>query len=101
MEIRELIDEVYNLILNPDTKSEEREILVAFKDGLTDKTDQNRAVMELSANLRQLAVKNLSAETKLSSGVADLYQKISSFGEQSRNLAQGLASTGVWLNGLK
>ena len=84
----EIINEVYDLILNANVTQDERAILVNFKNHVNDKNFANE-LMRLAAGLRQLAIKNLSLETSA------FYKKIATYGQQELNWARGLAMTGV------
>ena len=71
----EIINEVYDLILN--TKNFANEL------------------MGLAAELRQLGIKNLAAQKKMSPETSAFYKKIATYGQQELNWARGLAMTGV------
>ncbi|WP_286029039.1 bacteriocin immunity protein [Ligilactobacillus agilis] len=90
----EIINEVYDLILNANVTQDERAILVNFKNRVTDKNFANE-LMRLAAGLRQLAIKNLAAQKKMSPETSAFYKKIATYGQQELNWARGLAMTGV------
>ncbi|MCL8204653.1 bacteriocin immunity protein [Ligilactobacillus agilis] len=90
----EIINEVYDLILNTNVTQDERAILVNFKNRVTDKNFANE-LMRLAAGLRQLAIKNLAAQKKMSPETSAFYKKIATYGQQELNWARGLAMTGV------
>lgn len=92
----ELLNTVYNLILNPDTKEEERRLLLDFKNQVGTHIDMEQAISNLSENIRQLAVHNITTHSSLSLEVAKLYKKISSDSEKERNIARGIASFGIF-----
>ena len=71
----EIMNEVYDLILN--TKNFAKEL------------------MGLAAGLRQLGIKNLAAQKKMSPETSAFYKKIATYGQQELNWARGLAMTGV------
>ena len=90
----EIINEVYDLILNANVTQDERAILVNFKDRVTAKNFANE-LMGLAAGLRQLGIKNLAAQKKMSPETSAFYKKIATYGQQELNWARGLAMTGV------
>lgn len=59
----EIMNEVYDLILNANVTQDERAILVNFKNRVTDKNFANE-LMGLAAGLRQLGIKNLARKRK-------------------------------------
>lgn len=71
----EIMNEVYDLILNANVTQDERAILVNFKDRVT--------------------AKNLAAQKKMSPETSAFYKKIATYGQQELNWARGLAMTGV------
>lgn len=90
----EIMNEVYDLILNANVTQDERAILVNFKNRVTDKNFANE-LMRLAAGLRQLGIKNLAAQKKMSPETSAFYKKIATYGQQELNWARGLAMTGV------
>ncbi|GET05634.1 hypothetical protein SY212_06640 [Ligilactobacillus agilis] len=90
----EIMNEVYDLILNANVPQDERAILVNFKNRVTDKNFANE-LMGLAAGLRQLGIKNLAAQKKMSPETSAFYKKIATYGQQELNWARGLAMTGV------
>lgn len=90
----EIMNEVYDLILNANVTQDERAILVNFKNHVNDKNFANE-LMRLAAGLRQLAIKNLAAQKKMSPETSAFYKKIATYGQQELNWARGLAMTGV------
>lgn len=90
----EIMNEVYDLILNANVTQDERTILVNFKNHVNDKNFANE-LMRLAAGLRQLAIKNLAAQKKMSPETSAFYKKIATYGQQELNWARGLAMTGV------
>ena len=90
----EIMNEVYDLILNANVTQDERAILVNFKNRVTDKNFANE-LMGLAAGLRQLAIKNLAAQKKMSLETSAFYKKIADYGQRELNWARGLAMTGV------
>lgn len=71
----EIMNEVYDLILNANVTQDERAILVNFKDRVT--------------------AKNLAAQKKMSPETSAFYKKIATYGQQELNWARGLAMTSV------
>ena len=90
----EIMNEVYDLILNANVTQDERTILVNFKNRVTDKNFANE-LMGLAAGLRQLGIKNLAAQKKMSLETSAFYKKIADYGQRELNWARGLAMTGV------
>lgn len=90
----EIMNEVYDLILNANVTQDERAILVNFKNRVTDKNFANE-LMRLAAGLRQLGIKNLAAQKKMSPETSAFYKKIADYGQRELNWARGLAMTGV------
>lgn len=90
----EIMNEVYDLILNANVTQDERAILVNFKNRVTAKNFANE-LMGLAAGLRQLGIKNLAAQKKMSPETSAFYKKIATYGQQELNWARGLAMTGV------
>ena len=90
----EIMNEVYDLILNANVTQDERAILVNFKNRVTDKNFANE-LMGLAAGLRQLGIKNLATQKKMSPETSAFYKKIATYGQQELNWARGLAMTGV------
>lgn len=90
----EIMNEVYDLILNGNVTQDERAILVNFKNHVNDKNFANE-LMRLAAGLRQLGIKNLAAQMKMSPETSAFYKKIATYGQQELNWARGLAMTGV------
>ena len=94
-----LIDDIINLILVPTLTSEEREILVKYKDKLLlEPQKEANHLAGLAETLRQLAVRNLTQERTLSPEVGAFYQKIAAVGQFDRNLAIGLLSAGSYFD---
>ena len=87
-----------DLIVNPETTENERELLVTFKIEIeVGKKDNDELLAELCRAIQVLAVRNLSKGISLSSGVSDLSKTLTEFQEKSErniNLAIGLTSLG-------
>lgn len=94
--ITDIINNIYNLIINPETTEKERKLLVTFKNEIeVGKKDNSELLAELRRAIQVLAVSNLSKGISLSSGVSDLSKTLTEFQEKSErniNLARGLAS---------
>ena len=98
IQIEDILNNIYNLILNPETTEEERNLLVTFKNEIeVGKKDNGELLAELRRAIQVLAVDNLSKGISLSSGVSDLSKTLTEFQEKSErniNLAIGLTSLG-------
>ncbi|WP_349955068.1 bacteriocin immunity protein [Streptococcus salivarius] len=94
--ITDIINIIYNLIVNPETTEKERKLLVTFKNEIeVGKKDNDELLAELCRAIQVLAVSNLSKGKSLSSGVSDLSKTLTEFQDESErniNLARGLAS---------
>lgn len=93
----EIIDEVYNLILNENIHQDERMILIKFKNNIGAKADFQNELMDIASRLQQLAVKNLSNNKKMSLEVSEFCKKIAYYGQFELNLGRGLIMTNLWL----
>ena len=97
-QITDILNTIYNLIVNPETTENERELLVTYKNEIeVGKKDNNELLAELCRAIQALAVSNLSKGKSLSSGVSDLSKTLTEFQEKSErniNLARGLTSLG-------
>ncbi|KKF59577.1 bacteriocin immunity protein [Streptococcus uberis] len=91
----EIINDVYNLILSKSLKNEERVILTSFKDNIVNSKNVKKDILELSEELRQLAVKNLSRKEVMSRELNEFYNKISAIKEKELNIGRGIGSFGV------
>ena len=97
-QITDIINNIYNLIINPETTEKERKLLVTFKNEIeVGKKDNSELLAELRRAIQVLAVSNLSKGISLISGVSDLSKTLTEFQEKSErniNLARGLTSLG-------
>lgn len=97
-QITDILNNIYNLIVNPETTEKERKLLVTFKNEIeVGKKDNSELLAELRRAIQGLAVSNLSKGISLSSGVSDLSKTLTEFQEKSErnvNLAIGLTSLG-------
>ena len=97
-QITDILNNIYNLILNPETTEEERNLLVTFKNEIeVGKKDNGELLAELRRAIQVLAVDNLSKGISLSSGVSELSKTLTEFQDKSErniNLARGLTSLG-------
>lgn len=91
----EIINDVYNLILSKSLKNEERVILTSFKDNIVNSKNVKKDILELSEELRQLAVKNLSRKEVMSRELNEFYNKISAIKEKELNIGRGIGSFGI------
>lgn len=98
IQIDDILNNIYNLIINPETTEKERKLLVTFKNEIeVGKKDNSELLAELRRAIQVLAVSNLSKGISLSSGVSDLSKTLTEFQEKSErniNLAIGLTSLG-------
>ena len=97
-QITDILNNIYNLILNPETTEEERNLLVTFKNEIeVGKKDNSELLAELRRAIQVLAVRNLSKGISLSAGVSELSKTLTEFQDKSErniNLARGLTSLG-------
>ena len=97
-QITDILNNIYNLIVNPETTEKERKLLVTFKNEIeVGKKDNSELLAELCRAIQALAVSNLSKGISLSSGVSELSKTLTEFQEKSErniNLAIGLTSLG-------
>ena len=91
----EILNKVYNLILDPEIRQNERDILLHYKTRLENTKNEQRVVMELAEALRQQAVSGINSHKSMSPKVATFYKEIATYGQLSKNLAQGLISLGI------
>ena len=98
IQIEDILNNIYNLILNPETTEEERNLLVTFKNEIeVGKKDNGELLAELRRAIQVLAVDNLSKGISLSSGLSELSKTLTEFqnkSERNINLAIGLTSLG-------
>ena len=98
-QITDILNNIYNLILNPETTEKERKLLVTFKNEIeVGKKDNGELLAELRRAIQVLAVDNLSKGISLSSGVSELSKTLTDFQnetERNINLAIGLSSIGM------
>ena len=96
--ITDIMNNIYNLIINPETTEKERKLLVTFKNEIeVGKKDNDDLLAELCRAIQTLSVRNLSKGISLSSGVSELSKTLAEFQEKSErniNLARGLTSLG-------
>ena len=97
-QITDILNNIYNLIINPETTEKERKLLVTFKNEIeVGRKDNSELLAELRRAIQVLAVSNLSKGISLSTGVSDLSKTLTEFQEKSErniNLAIGLTSLG-------
>ncbi|SFG91123.1 bacteriocin immunity protein [Sporolactobacillus nakayamae] len=90
-----LLKKVYDLILDEQIQDDERHVLIAFKNNVEKDKDFERRLMYLAEGLRQIAVKRLTVQSKLSPQVGLFYMEISTTGLLRKNLGTGLAAMGI------
>ena len=94
-----LIEDIINLILVPTLTSEERDILVKYKDKLLlEPQEEENHIAGMAEEFRQLAVRNLAQERTLSPEAGAFYQQIATVGQFDKNLSIGLLSVGTSFN---
>ena len=97
-QITDILNNIYNLIVNPETTEKERKLLVTFKNEIeVGKKDNSELLAELRRAIQVLVVRNLSKGISLSSGVSELSKTLTEFQDKSErniNLARGLTSLG-------
>ena len=101
MQITDILNNIYNLIVNPETTEKERKLLVTFKNEIeVGKKDNGELLAELRRAIQVLAVDNLSKGISLSSGLSELSKTLTEFqneSERNANLAIGLSSIAMFL----
>ena len=97
-QIDDILNTIYNLIVNPETTENERELLVTYKNEIeVGKKDNDELLAELCRAIQVLAVRNLSKGVSLSSGMSDLSKTLTEFQDKSLrniNIARGLTAIG-------
>ena len=97
-QITDILNNIYNLIINPETTEKERKLLVTFKNEIeVGKKVNSEILAELRRAIEVLAVSKFSKGISLSSGVSELSKTLTEFQEKSErniNLAIGLTSLG-------
>ena len=100
IQIEDILNNIYNLILNPETTEEERNLLVTFKNEIeVGKKDNGELLAELRRAIQVLAVDNLSKGISLSSGLSELSKTLTEFqneSERNAKLAIGLSSIAMF-----
>lgn len=99
IQIEDILNNIYNLILNPETTEEERNLLVTFKNEIEVGKKDNGELLELRRAIQVLAVDNLSKGISLSSGLSELSKTLTEFqneSERNANLAIGLSSIAMF-----
>lgn len=91
----EIIEHLYNLILDPTLSKEERSILIQFKNQLNPPNNTNHVILDLAEAIRLLSIKNITDEKTLSPKLAEFYQKIAYYGEREKTIARGISSFGM------
>lgn len=88
----DIINQVYNFIVNPNITREERNVFINFKNKLDKKIDFENELMNLSDELREIAIKNISKKEHMTPEVREFYKDIISYGQLKLNWARGLSS---------
>ena len=100
IQIDDILNNIYNLIVNPETTEKERKLLVTFKNEIeVGKKDNSELLAELRRAIQVLAVRNLSKGISLSAGVSELSKTLTEFqdkSERNANLAIGLSSIAMF-----
>ena len=100
-QITDILNNIYNLIVNPETTEKERKLLVTFKNEIeVGKKNNDELLAELCRAIQVLAVDNLTKGISLSSGLSDLSKTLTEFqneSERNNNLAIGLSSIAMFL----
>ena len=68
---------------------------VKYKNSVDLGTIFSRALMSLSYDLRQIAIKSASKHVKMTPKVSEFYKKIVTYGQRKLNWAYGLSTYGV------
>lgn len=90
-----ILEKVYDLILDEQTQDDERDELITFKNDVGKNQDFERQLMCLAEGLRQIAVKRITVQSRLSPRVGEFYMEISTTGLLKRSLANGIAAMGI------
>lgn len=88
----ELLSRVYDLILNPETRDDERNKLVEFKNAIENGKDFEKEVMYLAEDLRELSLLKFKNKENLTPKVGKLYMDISSTGFVRKELGRGMVT---------
>lgn len=70
-----IMNEVYNFIVDEKITDAERKVFINFKNKIGEKVDFSEALMALSYDLRDLAIKNMSKNKGLTPDVSNFYKK--------------------------
>ena len=96
----DILNNIYNLIIKPETTEKERELLVKFKNEIeVGKKDNDELLAELRRAIQVLAIDNLTKGISLSSGLSELSKTLTEFqneSERNNNLAIGLSSIAMF-----
>ena len=98
MKEEELLDAYYNLLLSSDLGSDERDLLLSYKqDLLLSNKNWKSHFLNLVEDIRCLSLRKLKHE-KLSPDLADFYKKVAFMGKVEEEQARGLASLGIFFH---
>ncbi|MCL1631904.1 bacteriocin immunity protein [Sporolactobacillus sp. CPB3-1] len=75
-----ILEKVYDLIFDEQIQDDECDELIAFKNNTGKAKDFERQLMSLADGLRQIAVKRIRVQSKLSPRVGEFYMEISTTG---------------------
>ncbi|MGG9991205.1 bacteriocin immunity protein [Streptococcus suis] len=92
---KQLIESLFNLILEKDITDDERSILIRFKNLIKSDRDYERVLIDLSENIRLLSVENIVKGRTLSLKIADFYNQLAMYSERKKNIGRGIISLGV------
>lgn len=91
----ELLDDYYNLLINPMISDEERQLLLIYKEKLSSNKNLEKTFSRLASEIRDMSVKNINRHKKLTKDFSEFYKKISYIGQQSQQVGRGLILFGI------
>lgn len=91
----EIMTVVYNFIVDSSITDDERKVFISFKNSVGSGTNFSRALMNLSYDLRQIALKNVSKNVGMTPNVSEFYKTIVTYGQRELNWAYGLSAYGI------
>lgn len=89
--LNNLLDRVYDLILNPEILDDERAILINFKNEVGTSKNLELQALRMSDELRWLALEKFKNKSQLSQEVSKLYLDLLSIKSGKYSLGGGLA----------
>ncbi|MFX3617812.1 MAG: bacteriocin immunity protein [Sporolactobacillus sp.] len=90
-----ILEKIYDLILDEQTQDDERDELITFKNNVGKGKYFERELMCLAEELRRIAVKRMTLQSKLSPQVSEFYMEISATGLLSKSLFNGPSGMGL------